>query len=154
MPLLVLLFGKKLTLDSLSKQNNLWENYEHKWRQRWVEKFEKYWNQDKFTELRNMTLRRYQPPNLQFLLLLLEDSWIVCVWARVRVPWVTQSCLIILRLPILKPTMLFCPWHFPGKNTGMSCYFLFQGIFLTQGLNPCLLLGRQIIYRWATREAQ
>ena len=27
----------------------------------------------------------------------------------------------------------------PGKNTGMSCHALLQGIFLTQGSNPCLL---------------
>ena len=26
----------------------------------------------------------------------------------------------------------------PGKNPGVSCYFLLQGIFLTQGLNPNL----------------
>ena len=29
--------------------------------------------------------------------------------------------------------------QFPGKNTGVSCYFLLQGIFLTQGLDLCLL---------------
>ena len=29
-------------------------------------------------------------------------------------------------------------WDFPGKNTGVDCYFLLQGIFLIQGLNPCL----------------
>ena len=34
---------------------------------------------------------------------------------------------------------ILCPWNFPGKNTGGSCHFLLQGIFLTQGLNPCLL---------------
>ena len=28
---------------------------------------------------------------------------------------------------------------FPSKNTGMGCYFLLQGIFLTQGLNLNLL---------------
>ena len=28
---------------------------------------------------------------------------------------------------------------FPGKNTEVSCYFLLQGIFLTQGSNPHLL---------------
>ena len=28
---------------------------------------------------------------------------------------------------------------FSGKNTGVGCHFLLQGIFLTQGLNPCLL---------------
>ena len=27
----------------------------------------------------------------------------------------------------------------PGKNTGMSCHALLQGIFLTQRSNPCLL---------------
>ena len=34
---------------------------------------------------------------------------------------------------------LLCPWKFPGENTGVSCHFPLQGIFLTQGLNPCLL---------------
>ena len=28
---------------------------------------------------------------------------------------------------------------FPGKNTGVGCHFLLQGIFLTQELNPHLL---------------
>ena len=27
----------------------------------------------------------------------------------------------------------------PSKNTGMGCHVLLQGIFLTQGSNPCLL---------------
>ena len=31
------------------------------------------------------------------------------------------------------------PWDFPGKNTGVGCQFVLQGIFLTQGSNPCLL---------------
>ena len=26
--------------------------------------------------------------------------------------------------------------HFPGKNTGVGCHFLLQGIFLTHGSNP------------------
>ena len=39
----------------------------------------------------------------------------------------------------LWPTRLLCPWDFPGKNIGMGSHFLFQGIFLTQGLNLCLL---------------
>ena len=29
----------------------------------------------------------------------------------------------------LQPASLLCPWDFPGKSTGMSCHFLFQGIF-------------------------
>ena len=30
--------------------------------------------------------------------------------------------------------------RFPGKNTGVGCHFLLQGIFPTQGSNPGLLL--------------
>ena len=41
---------------------------------------------------------------------------------------------------LCNPTMLLCPWNFPGKNTGeMSCYLLLKRIFLNQGSNPCLL---------------
>ena len=39
----------------------------------------------------------------------------------------------------LEPTRLLCPWNSPGKNTGVGCHFLFQGIFLTQGWNLRLL---------------
>ena len=39
----------------------------------------------------------------------------------------------------LQPTRLLCPWDFSGKSTGMSCHFLLQGIFLTQGLKLHLL---------------
>ena len=41
------------------------------------------------------------------------------------------------------------PWkvaHSPGKNTGVGCHFLLQGIFLTQELNLGLLHGRQVLY--------
>ena len=53
----------------------------------------------------------------------------------------------------LHPSRLLCPWDFPGRSTGVGCHFLFQGIFLTQELNPCLLWlthCRQILYHWAT----
>ena len=33
----------------------------------------------------------------------------------------------------------------PGKNTGVGCYALLQGIFPSQGLNPGLLHCRQIL---------
>ena len=39
----------------------------------------------------------------------------------------------------LQPTRLLYPWDFPGKNTGMGCHFLLQGVFLTQESNPSLL---------------
>ena len=35
----------------------------------------------------------------------------------------------------------------PGKNTGVGCHALPQGIFLTQGLNPGLPHCRQILYQ-------
>ena len=35
--------------------------------------------------------------------------------------------------------MLLCPQDSPGKNTGLGCHFLLQGIFLTQGWNPSLV---------------
>ena len=41
---------------------------------------------------------------------------------------------------------IFCPLAFPGKNTGVGCHFLLQGIFPTQGSNPCLLHCRQTLY--------
>ena len=34
----------------------------------------------------------------------------------------------------------------PGKNTGVGCHALLQGIFPTQGLNPGLPHCRQILY--------
>ena len=37
-----------------------------------------------------------------------------------------------LALHGLQPARLLCPWDFPGKNIGMGCHFLLQGIFPTQ----------------------
>ena len=36
-------------------------------------------------------------------------------------------------------TRLLCLWDSPGKNTGVGCHFLLQGIFPTQGSNLHLL---------------
>ena len=44
-----------------------------------------------------------------------------------------------LRPHRLKPGGLLCPWDSPGKNTGVCCYFLLQGIFQTQVSNLSLL---------------
>ena len=38
----------------------------------------------------------------------------------------------------LYPARLLCPWNFPGKDTGVGCHALLQGIFSTQGLNLSL----------------
>ena len=74
----------------------------------------------------------------------------LCFW--------TQHCFICLAAklcptllhPLGCPTRLLCPWNFPGKNTGVGCHFLLQGIFPPQGWNPSVLPGllycRQILY--------
>ena len=54
----------------------------------------------------------------------------------------------------LWPIRLLCPWDFPGKNTGVGCHVLLQGIFLTQVLNPRLLLSSAFFITSATWEAQ
>ena len=51
----------------------------------------------------------------------------------------TQLCPTLFWTHGLLPARPLSPWNFPGKNTGMGCYFLLQGIFLTQRSNPCLL---------------
>ena len=38
----------------------------------------------------------------------------------------------------LQPARLLCPRDSPGKITGVGYDFLLQGIFPTQGSNPCL----------------
>ena len=57
----------------------------------------------------------------------------VCVCAKSL-----HSCLT-LRPHGLKPARLLCPWDSPGKNAGVGCHALLQGIFPAQESNPCLL---------------
>ena len=52
-----------------------------------------------------------------------------------------------LRPHLLQSTRFLCPWDFPGKDTGVGCHLLLQGIFPTQRLNPGLLHCRQILYQ-------
>ena len=47
--------------------------------------------------------------------------------------------LTLLQCHVLSPTGLLCPWDSPGKNTGVGCYALLQGIFPTQESNMHLL---------------
>ena len=59
---------------------------------------------------------------------------------------------------VLQPARVVCPRDSPGKNTGLGYHFLLQGIFLTQGSNPCLLapsaLAGRFFTLWVTGEAQ
>ena len=65
------------------------------------------------------------------------------------IPAVKVKLLIHVRL-FATPWTVACQtplsMGFPGKNSGVGCHFLLQGIFLTQGLNLHLLFGRQILY--------
>ena len=57
----------------------------------------------------------------------------VCVHAKSL-----QSCPT-LRPYGVQPARLLCPWDSPGKNTGVGCHFLLEGIFPTQRSNLRLL---------------
>ena len=50
-----------------------------------------------------------------------------------------QSCLTLCDSMDHGPPHSLCPWDSPGKNTGVDCCALLQGIFSTQGLNPHFL---------------
>ena len=57
------------------------------------------------------------------------------------------SCICVcLQRYGLQPARLLHPWDFPGKNTGVGCHFLLQGIFQTQRSNPGLPHYRQTFY--------
>ena len=54
------------------------------------------------------------------------------------------------------PTRLLGLWDFQDKSAGVDFHFLLQGIFLTQGLNPCLLCllhSWQILYPLSHQES-
>ena len=59
-------------------------------------------------------------------------------------PLVFWFCLVAKSCPTLVTpwtvaARILCLWDFPGKSTGLSCHFFFQGIFLIQGSNLGLL---------------
>ena len=60
----------------------------------------------------------------------------VCVCVFSRVDSFVTSWTVFHQAPL--------SMGFPGKNTGVGCHFLLQGISLTQGSNPCLLLDKRI----------
>ena len=55
---------------------------------------------------------------------------------------VTQLCLTPWTIACQAPSFQ----DFPGKNTGVGCCFLLQGIFPTQESNPGFLPCRQTLY--------
>ena len=79
--------------------------------------------------------------------------WYTVEWLRLYIDKYIDMCLCIVTSVLsdfaiygLQPTGLLCPWDSLGKNTGVGCHALFQGIFPTQGLNLYLLYCRWILY--------
>ena len=58
---------------------------------------------------------------------------------------VSQLCLTLLWPRRLYG--LLCLWDFPGKNTGVNCHFLLQGIILTPGIELRSPALQEILYR-------
>ena len=63
---------------------------------------------------------------------------------------VTKSCPT-LATPRTVAFQASLSWDSPGKNTGVGCHFLLQGIFPTQESNLGLLHCRRILY-WLSYE--
>ena len=61
--------------------------------------------------------------------------WALCVCACSVASVVSNS----LQAYGLWPARFLCPWNSPGKNIGVGCHALLQGIFPTQRSNLCLL---------------
>ena len=86
------------------------------------------------------------------LFLVLKNLMCVCFYLAapgLRCGCVCVSCSVLsdsLRPQGLEPSRLLHPWDFPGKNIGVGCHFLLQGIFPTQGSNPGLLHCRWILH--------
>ena len=59
---------------------------------------------------------------------------------------VAQLCLTLCNCLDFGLPDSFVHGDSPGKNIGMGCHALLQGIFPNQGLNPGLLHCRQILY--------
>ena len=60
---------------------------------------------------------------------------------------VTQLCPTLCDHMDCSPPVSSVHGDSPGKNTGVGCHALLQGIFPTQGLNPGLLHCRWILYQ-------
>ena len=104
------------------------------------------------THTHTFTFTQWYPIKIIFKLLAYRYFGSLCFCARV-----CSDVSDFLRPHGLLPARLLSPWDFPGKSTGVSCHFLLQGIFLTQGSNACLLRllhWQADLYQCATWEAQ
>ena len=80
------------------------------------------------------------------------------MWLRIRL--IALCCCLVAKLcPTLcnrmdgGPPGSSAPWDFPGKNTGVDCYFFSRGSSWPSDQPHISCIGRCIVYHWATREA-
>ena len=59
----------------------------------------------------------------------------------------SESCSVVS--DSLRPHGLYIPWNFPGQDTEVGSFSLLQGIFPSQGWNPCLVIAGVFFTRWA-----
>ena len=87
------------------------------------------------------------PPDLRTLFSLKNTlAVLLAFWDEIKV-LVVQLCLTLCNsMDCMQPARFLCPWNSPGKNTGVGCHSLLQGIFSTQGSNPDLTHCKQILY--------
>ena len=63
------------------------------------------------------------------------SSWIACTQISIFISHISVSVSLSVMPDSLRPhglqsTRLLCPWDPPGKDTGVGCHFLLQGILL------------------------
>ena len=88
------------------------------------------------------------------------DSWLDSTY-RYREPESRQTTVLHLVPQLcpalwshgLQPARLLCPWDSLGKNTGVGCHALLQGIFPTRNRTQDSRTAGGFFTIWATREA-
>ena len=69
------------------------------------------------------------------LLKVLRDSRRPGKWKTILIVAKTERLAYSVASVVSDSLWPYYPWDFPGKNTGVGCHFLCQGIFPTQGWN-------------------
>ena len=68
----------------------------------------------------------------------IREKWKMGIF-KMHCVLIAQLCLTLCDPRDCSPPGFSVHGIFPGKNTGVVCHLLLQGIFPTQGLNPSLL---------------
>ena len=77
----------------------------------------------------------------------IKHTLLPLLWFYYLLPLLTPQALGLQLLSTCpKPCCCYLVNKFPGKNTGVGCYFLLQGIFLTQDRTCVSSIGSWILY--------